>query len=88
MTRFIERERKKPFVLKPADLAANADDQGNVWICGCGRSATQPFCDGTHQRIAAEPKEGTFHDARGADALRHEAKLLEGSEEPLASAAE
>jgi CDGSH iron-sulfur domain-containing protein 3 len=26
-----------------------------VWWCACGRSKTQPFCDGSHKGTAFEP---------------------------------
>jgi CDGSH-type Zn-finger protein len=25
--------------------------QAAVFLCRCGRSATKPFCDGTHERV-------------------------------------
>ncbi len=30
-------------------------DPGNYWWCACGRSATQPFCDGSHKGTAFTP---------------------------------
>lgn len=27
------------------------------WWCACGRSAKQPFCDGSHKKIALKPVE-------------------------------
>ncbi len=35
-------------------------DPGTYWWCSCGRSAGQPFCDGSHAGSAFEPKEVTI----------------------------
>ena len=40
---------------KPVDLQAGK----TVWWCSCGRSANQPFCDGSHQGTGFEPLEFT-----------------------------
>jgi CDGSH-type Zn-finger protein len=29
---------------------------GEYWYCTCGRSATQPFCDGAHQGTSFTPQ--------------------------------
>ena len=42
-----EVAQKSPFVL---DLAA-----GTYWWCACGRSKTQPFCDGSHKTTPFTP---------------------------------
>lgn len=39
--------QKSPYVL---DLAA-----GTYWWCACGRSKTQPFCDGSHKGTSFTP---------------------------------
>lgn len=30
-------------------------EPGTYWWCSCGRSQTQPFCDGTHRGTVFEP---------------------------------
>ena len=30
-------------------------DAGSYWWCACGRSANQPFCDGSHKDTGFEP---------------------------------
>jgi CDGSH-type Zn-finger protein len=31
-------------------------EPGEYWWCACGRSRTQPFCDGSHAGTGMEPK--------------------------------
>jgi CDGSH-type Zn-finger protein len=42
-----EIAQKSPYVL---DLAP-----GTYWWCACGRSKSQPFCDGSHKNTAFTP---------------------------------
>jgi CDGSH iron-sulfur domain-containing protein 3 len=42
-----EIAQKSPYVL---DLAP-----GTYWWCACGRSKSQPFCDGSHKTTAFTP---------------------------------
>lgn len=30
-------------------------EPGTYWWCACGRSSTQPFCDGSHKNSEFEP---------------------------------
>jgi CDGSH-type Zn-finger protein len=32
-------------------------EPGSYWWCTCGKSSTQPFCDGTHKGSGHSPKE-------------------------------
>ena len=32
-------------------------EPGTYWWCTCGRSHTQPFCDGSHEGTGFEPQE-------------------------------
>lgn len=43
---------RKPLVL---NLPA-----GDYWWCGCGRSQTQPFCDGSHKGTGLGPTKFTL----------------------------
>ena len=36
----------------PAELEL---EPGEYWWCSCGRSMTQPFCDGSHEGTDMEP---------------------------------
>lgn len=31
-------------------------EPGTYWWCACGRSKSQPFCDGSHKGTGLEPK--------------------------------
>lgn len=44
---------------KPTILTLEA---GTYHWCHCGRSATQPFCDGSHQGTDFAPKEFTLEE--------------------------
>lgn len=56
MARLVMRTRSKPYPVTFGDETK--------YICGCGLSATQPFCDGTHKRTRDEPEGGLcWYDA-------------------------
>jgi CDGSH-type Zn-finger protein len=37
---------------------------GTYWWCACGRSKTQPFCDGSHKGTGLGPKEVEITEAK------------------------
>ncbi len=39
----------------PYEVQVKADE--SYWWCACGRSQTQPFCDGSHAGTAFQPME-------------------------------
>lgn len=43
-------------------------DPGTYWWCACGRSKSQPFCDGSHQGTGLTPIQFTL-DKRAQVAL-------------------
>jgi len=48
--------QKFPFVQKA--------EPGTYWWCACGRSATQPFCDGSHKGTGLGPIKQEIAEAR------------------------
>ena len=52
MSRLVKRFRNEPY---PVSIGGETR-----FICGCGLSTTQPFCDGTH-KIATSESEGLLH---------------------------
>jgi CDGSH-type Zn-finger protein len=39
-------------------------EPGEYWWCACGRSKSQPFCDGSHEGTGLEPKKVTITEAK------------------------
>jgi CDGSH-type Zn-finger protein len=61
MRRVIKSD-KQPFEVKPQEKS--------VWICMCGLSKNQPFCDGSHKTVTDEEDGKTYeYDTEGH---RHE----------------
>ena len=53
MARKIIKEAKAPLEIKP--------QKESVWICMCGLSKNQPFCDGSHKKTIGE-EEGKIYE--------------------------
>jgi CDGSH-type Zn-finger protein len=48
--------QKSPFVRKV--------EPGSYWWCACGRSKSQPFCDGSHKGTNFTPKKVDLTEAK------------------------
>ncbi|HMH18448.1 MAG TPA: CDGSH iron-sulfur domain-containing protein [Burkholderiales bacterium] len=58
MARLVKRFRGTPYA-----VTVGGESQ---YICGCGLSATQPFCDGTHKITQGEePQKLYWYDEEG-----------------------
>ena len=50
-----------PFDTKPAVLDLEA---GTYWWCACGKSKSQPFCDGSHKGTEFTPMKYTASETK------------------------
>ena len=51
--RKVLRNAKQPLEIKPQEKS--------VWICMCGLSKNQPYCDGSHKKVGDE-SEGKVYE--------------------------
>jgi CDGSH-type Zn-finger protein len=51
MARLVRFEKSGPYRIDPADFPK---DGKAIWICGCGLTATPPYCDKAHKACAQE----------------------------------
>jgi CDGSH-type Zn-finger protein len=48
-----------PVIAQKAAYPVAVEAGQTYWWCACGRSKTQPFCDGSHEGTGFEPMEWT-----------------------------
>jgi CDGSH-type Zn-finger protein len=46
----------EPIVYQKSPIVQKVEP-GTYWWCACGRSQSQPFCDGSHKGTGLEPKQ-------------------------------
>jgi CDGSH-type Zn-finger protein len=55
----------EPVVAQKAPFALELEP-GTYWWCACGRSASQPFCDGSHKGTGFAPKKVSISEKQKA----------------------
>lgn len=48
---------QNPVVAQKSPFAVEVEAGKSYWWCSCGKSKTQPFCDGSHQGSSFNPVE-------------------------------
>jgi CDGSH-type Zn-finger protein len=48
---------KQPVIAQKSPFAIEVEAGKSYWWCSCGKSATQPFCDGSHKGSDFSPVE-------------------------------
>jgi len=46
----------EPIPAQKAPYGVNVEAGKDYWWCACGRSASQPFCDGSHKSFGLAPQ--------------------------------
>ena len=54
----------EPVIAQKAPIPVEVEEGKSYFWCSCGRSATQPFCDGSHKGTSFLPVKWTASDAR------------------------
>ena len=47
----------QPVIAQKSPYAADVEEGKSYWWCACGRSKTQPSCDGSHKGTSFSPVE-------------------------------
>lgn len=57
---------EQPAIGGKAPIAVEVEAGKDYWWCACGKSANQPFCDGSHQGSAFSPLQYTAPETKKA----------------------
>ncbi|MEE2662287.1 MAG: CDGSH iron-sulfur domain-containing protein [Pseudomonadota bacterium] len=53
----------KPVVAQKAPYGVEVEGGEDYWWCACGKSESQPFCDGSHKGTDFRPQQYTAKEA-------------------------
>jgi CDGSH-type Zn-finger protein len=53
-----------PVIAKKGPYVVELEPGTSYWWCACGRSSTQPFCDGSHNGTGINPLEFTVEEKK------------------------
>jgi CDGSH-type Zn-finger protein len=56
--------RSHPVIAKKAPYVVDLEAGKNYYWCSCGRSKSQPFCDGSHKGTIFEPVEFSVDESK------------------------
>jgi CDGSH iron-sulfur domain-containing protein 3 len=56
-------EPLKPIIFQKSPIVQKVEP-GSYWWCACGRSKSQPFCDGSHKGTGFGPKKVEITEAK------------------------
>lgn len=54
----------QPEIAQKAPYAVDVESGKKYWWCACGKSKSQPFCDGAHQGSGLGPVEYTAEESK------------------------
>ena len=54
----------EPTIAQQSPYAVEVESGINYYWCSCGKSKSQPFCDGSHQGSTFTPIEYTAHETK------------------------
>lgn len=46
---------EEPHIAATSPIEVSLTSGEEIWFCSCGKSATQPFCDGSHKGTGISP---------------------------------
>ena len=57
---------EKPEIAQKSPYKVNLESGKDYWWCACGRSKSQPFCDGSHKVTSFKPIQYTATETKEA----------------------
>ena len=54
----------EPMIAQKEPIAVDVEADKTYYWCACGRSATQPYCDGSHKETPFKPRAFTAEETK------------------------